>query len=300
MSKPELQTVVSSDAEAAGSFTAVESIDQYIFDAGVLVRLDELEVVRAQAVRDWRLRIRPPASRRSATRGDWPTLLRRWRSDASALLACAGIYPKRKRPRRSATERAVARSRRGQPVARKRVGKSRPHVLALDLASVICYSSVITEALPSRYHRRVMATLNSFGTRTEIRVDGQPVQIYSLPALEKAGFPGRVAPAVLDEGAARKPAAPRGWRLRQGRRHQGRCAVERDRERREGNLLHAGARAAAGLHRRPVRRRSGRDARCRHRAERERGSGQSAATGGTGHRSLGAGGLLRPRGCVRA
>jgi aconitate hydratase len=35
-----------------------------------------------------------------------------------------------------------------------------------------------------------MASLNSFGTRTEIRVGGQPVQIYSLPALEKAGFPG--------------------------------------------------------------------------------------------------------------
>ena len=35
-----------------------------------------------------------------------------------------------------------------------------------------------------------MATLNSFGTRTEIRVAGQPVTIYSLPALEKAGFPG--------------------------------------------------------------------------------------------------------------
>jgi aconitate hydratase len=32
--------------------------------------------------------------------------------------------------------------------------------------------------------------LNSFGTRTEIRVDGRPVQIHSLPALEKAGFPG--------------------------------------------------------------------------------------------------------------
>jgi aconitate hydratase len=32
--------------------------------------------------------------------------------------------------------------------------------------------------------------LNSFGTRTEIRSSGQPVQIYSLPALEKAGFPG--------------------------------------------------------------------------------------------------------------
>jgi aconitate hydratase len=37
-----------------------------------------------------------------------------------------------------------------------------------------------------------MTTLNSFGTRTEIRSGGQPVQIYSLPALEKAGFP-RVA-----------------------------------------------------------------------------------------------------------
>ena len=35
-----------------------------------------------------------------------------------------------------------------------------------------------------------MPTLNSFGTRTDIRVDGRPVRIYSLPALEKAGFPG--------------------------------------------------------------------------------------------------------------
>ena len=35
-----------------------------------------------------------------------------------------------------------------------------------------------------------MPTLNSFGTRTEIRVLDTPVQIYSLPALEKAGFPG--------------------------------------------------------------------------------------------------------------
>jgi aconitate hydratase len=35
-----------------------------------------------------------------------------------------------------------------------------------------------------------MPTLNSFGTRTEIRVLDSAVQIYSLPALEKAGFPG--------------------------------------------------------------------------------------------------------------
>jgi hypothetical protein len=34
-----------------------------------------------------------------------------------------------------------------------------------------------------------MPTLNSFNTRTQIQVDGQPFEIYSLPALEKAGFP---------------------------------------------------------------------------------------------------------------
>ena len=35
-----------------------------------------------------------------------------------------------------------------------------------------------------------MPTLNSFGTRTQIRSSGQPVQIYSLSELERAGFSG--------------------------------------------------------------------------------------------------------------
>jgi aconitate hydratase len=35
-----------------------------------------------------------------------------------------------------------------------------------------------------------MTTLNSFGTRTELRAGGERVEIYSLPALEKAGFSG--------------------------------------------------------------------------------------------------------------
>jgi len=35
-----------------------------------------------------------------------------------------------------------------------------------------------------------MATRNSFDSRTEIRAGGETVQIYSLPALEKAGFSG--------------------------------------------------------------------------------------------------------------
>ena len=35
-----------------------------------------------------------------------------------------------------------------------------------------------------------MNTLNSFGTRTELRVGGDAMRIYSLPALEQAGFSG--------------------------------------------------------------------------------------------------------------
>jgi aconitate hydratase len=35
-----------------------------------------------------------------------------------------------------------------------------------------------------------MTTLNSFGTRVEARLGGQAIEMYSLPALEKTGFPG--------------------------------------------------------------------------------------------------------------
>src|SRR5687768_9055094 len=35
-----------------------------------------------------------------------------------------------------------------------------------------------------------MTTLNSFGTRTEARLGGEAVELYSLPALERAGFSG--------------------------------------------------------------------------------------------------------------
>ena len=34
-----------------------------------------------------------------------------------------------------------------------------------------------------------MSTVNTFATRTTVQVDGRGVQIYSLPALEAAGFP---------------------------------------------------------------------------------------------------------------
>jgi hypothetical protein len=44
-SAPDLDTMVSSDAEAPGSFTISESIDQYVFDGGVVIRLNELETM---------------------------------------------------------------------------------------------------------------------------------------------------------------------------------------------------------------------------------------------------------------
>lgn len=45
ISKPELRTVISSDAEAAGPFTIAETIDHYVFDAGVVIRFVEMDVM---------------------------------------------------------------------------------------------------------------------------------------------------------------------------------------------------------------------------------------------------------------
>ena len=44
-SAPEVNAVVSSDAEASDSFMISESIDQYVFEGGVLFRLDELQAM---------------------------------------------------------------------------------------------------------------------------------------------------------------------------------------------------------------------------------------------------------------
>ena len=35
-----------------------------------------------------------------------------------------------------------------------------------------------------------MSTVNTFGTRTTLTAGGRSVLIYSLPALQRAGFPG--------------------------------------------------------------------------------------------------------------
>lgn len=44
-SGPELKASVSSDAEASGTFTISESIDQYVFDGGVVIRLNEFQAM---------------------------------------------------------------------------------------------------------------------------------------------------------------------------------------------------------------------------------------------------------------
>ena len=69
-----------------------------------------------------------------------------------------------------------------------------------------------------------MASQNSFNTRTPITVGGDTLNIFSLPALEKAGFPNVAPAAVLAEDPAREPAAPRGRAVRRSRRTSRRSA----------------------------------------------------------------------------
>jgi hypothetical protein len=45
-SRPDIRTSVRADAEGAAPITVVERIDQFVIDAGVLVRLDELRIGR--------------------------------------------------------------------------------------------------------------------------------------------------------------------------------------------------------------------------------------------------------------
>ena len=98
-----------------------------------------------------------------------------------------------------------------------------------------------------------MSTVNSFGTRTALQVGDRPgntFQIYSLPALQAAGFPE----------IARLPYSMKILLENLLRHEDGRFVKKADIEalarwdlksaRAARNLVRAGARAAAGLHRR--------------------------------------------------
>ena len=45
-SRPSLETAVSADTEGAPSITIVERVDQYVIDAGIVIRLDEMRIGR--------------------------------------------------------------------------------------------------------------------------------------------------------------------------------------------------------------------------------------------------------------
>ena len=139
-----------------------------------------------------------------------------------------------------------------------------------------------------------MSSADSFRTRRTLHAGGRDVQYYSLPALQDDGFPD----------VARLPFSLKILLENLLRHEDGRFVKAADIEAlarwdvkstaAQGDLLRAGARAAAGLHRRALRRRSRGDARRHRAARRQSRPGQPAAAGRARHRSLGAGGLLRP------
>ncbi len=145
-----------------------------------------------------------------------------------------------------------------------------------------------------------MSTVNSFGARTALEVGGRTVQMLQPARSAGCRISRNRQPAVLDQNPAGEPPAAGRRPVRQEGRHRSAGAVGSQVRPAAGNFVRARARAAAGFHRRAGGRGPCGDAR-RHRAARRRSeSRESAAAGGARHRSLGAGGLLRPAGCVSA
>jgi hypothetical protein len=167
---PEVRTDISGDAENAPPITAVERLDHYLIDGGIVVRLDEF---RFKGLRPF------------VTAG--AGYLRQLHEGLTVIETGQVFYVG------GGARYMIFMRPRGVPRAGGLRGDVRLNVLTggieiedrrrrsppYQAASSCCFSGVSS---------RVMATLNSFGTRSEIRVGDQPVQIYSLPALERAGF----------------------------------------------------------------------------------------------------------------
>ena len=140
---------------------------------------------------------------------------------------------------------------------------------------------------------------NSFGSRDTLAAGGHSYEIYRLDALEKRGIGhGGQLPfslRVLLENLLRQEDG----RFVQPEDIEALAEWQPVAKTRDGDCLHAGARAAAGFHRRACRGRSGGDAR-RHRAHgRRREEDQSPAAGRAGDRPFRAGGQVRQRHGVR-
>ena len=134
--------------------------------------------------------------------------------------------------------------------------------------------------------------MNSFDARSTLTVGDRDVR--DLPARRAAVEVRRRAAAVRAQGPAREPAAQRGRadRRRATTSRRSRRWV-RDGRAEPRDRLHAGARAAAGLHRRAGGRRPGGDARRDARAGRRPGAHQPAAAGRARDRPLRAGRRVR-------
>ena len=124
---------------------------------------------------------------------------------------------------------------------------------------------------------------DSLNTRSTLEVGGKTYAYYSL-AQGGRGAGRHLPPALLDEGAARKPAAVRRRQDRHPRRPPGDGRLAEGAEHRARDPVPAGARADAGFHRRPGGRRPRRDARRDERARRRSAEDQSAGAGPSGHR----------------
>ena len=140
--------------------------------------------------------------------------------------------------------------------------------------------------------------MNSFASKSTLSSGNR--SLYHLP-LAGARGEGLQPPAssVQPEDSARKPAPPRGRGECDGRRYRVPGQLGRQGRAQPRNRLHAGAGADAGFHRRAGDCRPGRDARRHQDAGRRSGTRQSAGSGGTGDRSLGAGGRVRDAPGVR-
>ena len=144
-----------------------------------------------------------------------------------------------------------------------------------------------------------MSSTNSFGTSTQCTLAGESVEIFSLSKLEQA-FPNVAtlpySLKILLENLLRHEDA----RFVQTKDIEALAALEARRAAPEGDFVCARACPAPGLHRRPLRRRSCRDARRHDSPRRQSRSRQPAAARRARHRSLCSGRLLRPQRRVSA
>ena len=107
-----------------------------------------------------------------------------------------------------------------------------------------------------------MASVDSFGAKGTLDVDGKGYEIFRLDAVTGEGLP---EDAVASLPFSLKVLLENLLRTEDGKNitadaHQGPCRLGRRRRPEQGDPVHPGARDHAGLHRRPVRGRPGHDA----------------------------------------